>query len=84
MSIVRRTSVALIASLVLLAGCGRGATYAEPDDAGPRRTEEVDPEEPGTGGGPTILEVIPQGGDSTENIPHDTTGRGGGMHGSGG
>lgn len=84
MSNVRRISFVLLSSLVVLAGCERAPTHAEPDPAGPPHAEEVVPEEPGTGEGPTILEILPQAGDTTENMPHDTTGRGGGMHGSGG
>lgn len=80
MSIVRRTSLAIIASLVLLGACERASTHSEPAQRRPAAQEkELLP------GGPPAFPPAPAPEDTTELVPRDTTtAAGGGMHGSGG
>jgi hypothetical protein len=77
MSNVRRTSLAIIAALVLLGACGRGSIHSEPDQDRPALNGVPGiPGDPGATGTPER--------DTTEIPPGDTTRLGGGSHGSGG
>ncbi|HYW06268.1 MAG TPA: hypothetical protein VE913_04890 [Longimicrobium sp.] len=79
---LRRTALALVASLALLAACS-GSTPSDPDRGGRAVPGETPPGSLTVPWDSTIIQDTPQN-DTTDAVPRDTTRLGGGSHGSGG